>query len=148
MVKLLFVCSGNITRSPAAAALAERFALSQAVEVEVRSAGTLMLEGRNADARMVQACREQGLDLTAHRSQGLTLELVRGADFIGAMEEHHLEAIEALDPEARDRTRALASYIGLPRIEDPTGSWFTGPYRRTVSELERSVERFLFDVLR
>ncbi|MEN0061480.1 MAG: low molecular weight phosphotyrosine protein phosphatase [Myxococcota bacterium] len=146
--KLLFVCSGNITRSPIAAALAVEQALTLAIDVEVQSAGTLRIDGAPANVQMEAAAREVGIDLSRHRSQPLTEELVRWADFIAAMEPHHLEAIEALDPVARDRSRALGSFVGKPEIVDPTGSWFIGPYRRTRDELRLAVERFLFDVLR
>ncbi len=147
-MRLLFVCSGNITRSPLAAALAEREALKRAVDLETRSAGTLMIEGAPAHPQMVAVARQAGLDLSPHSSQGLTAEAVRWADFVGAMEPHHVDAIEALVPEARERTRGLGAYVGRPQIDDPTGSWFAGPYRRTLDELALAVERFLFDVLR
>ncbi|MEO0602358.1 MAG: low molecular weight phosphotyrosine protein phosphatase [Myxococcota bacterium] len=148
MTRLLFVCSGNITRSPAAAALAEQQGLKLARELEVRSAGTLRIEGSPAHGQMAAVARQAGLDLSAHRSQGLTADLLRWADFVAAMEPHHLEAIEELVPEARERSRGLGAYVGREMIEDPTGSWFAGPYRRTFEELEVAVERFVFDVLR
>jgi len=148
MTRLLFVCSGNITRSPVAAALAEQHALTLAADVETRSAGTLGLDGAPANRQMTTAAREIGIDLTGHRSQGLTEELVRWADFVGVMEPLHLEAVRALVPEAGERTRALGAYVGRPRIDDPTGRWLVRPYRRTRDELRVAVERFLFDVLR
>lgn len=148
MTRLLFVCSGNITRSPVAAALADQHALSLAADIEVRSGGTLMIDGAAANPHMTTAARELGLDLTRHRSQGLTEELVRWADFVAGMEPTHLTAVEALVPEARERSRALAAYIGKPQIDDPTGKWFVAPYRRTRDELKIAVERFLYDVLR
>lgn len=119
-----------------------------AADVEVRSAGTLGIEGRPAHSQMTIAAREVGLDLSMHRSQGLSKALVQWAHFIGAMEPHHLDAIEALDPAARTRSRALGSYIGQLQIDDPTGSWFLGPYRRCRVDLDLAVERFLYDVLR
>lgn len=148
MTRLLFVCSGNITRSPAAAALADQHALRRAIEIEVRSAGTLLIEGSPAHPQMVAVARQVGLDLSTHSSSGLTADLLRWADFVAAMEPSHLDAIEHLVPEARGRSRGLGTYVGRPQIDDPTGSWFAGPYRRTLDELDTAVERFLFDVIR
>jgi protein-tyrosine phosphatase len=98
-LRLLFVCSGNVCRSPMAAAIADRVALELAREVEIRSAGTLGLVGRPATPSVVAACREIGLDLAAHRSQGLTEELVRWADRILVMEPEHAVRVRELVPD-------------------------------------------------
>lgn len=142
-LKLLFVCSGNITRSPVAAALADQIAMELSLEADIQSAGTLGINGRPAHPRMVAAAREVGLDLTSHVSKGVSAELVGWADRVLVMELIHAAVVEALDPAVTDRVVQLGPLVGQAQIDDPTGSWFTAPYRHTRDELSAAVRRFL-----
>lgn len=145
MRKWLFVCSANITRSPAAAALADLVALEAAIDVEIASAGTLGIDGQPAHRQMAAIARERGLDLSSHRSQRVTAELCGWADRIAVMTEDHAADLQRIAPECGDRIVQLGPLVGVPRIEDPTGSWFAGPYRTTFDELDRAVRRFVAD---
>jgi protein-tyrosine phosphatase len=74
--KVLFVCVGNICRSPMAAALlAHRFSVRGGGAASVESAGVAALVGRPADSLAVDLLRERGIDLSAHRARQLTPEL-------------------------------------------------------------------------
>ncbi|HHO49448.1 MAG TPA: low molecular weight phosphatase family protein [Deltaproteobacteria bacterium] len=142
-LKLLFICSGNITRSPVAAALAEQLALELSIEADIQSAGTLGISGRPAHPRMIAVAREVGLDLTGHVSQGVNTSLVGWADRILVMELIHAAVVEALDPTVTERVIQLGPLISEARIDDPTGSWFNRPYRNTRDKLASAVRRFL-----
>jgi protein-tyrosine-phosphatase len=91
---LLFVCSGNICRSPAAEALA-RAALDQAGLRQVRTAscGTLRIAGEPAAPFTRRALAERGIDLGGFRSRALSHFLLREADLVICMEDHHREAV-------------------------------------------------------
>jgi protein-tyrosine-phosphatase len=136
-IHLLFVCSGNQCRSPMAAGIAAQLALELGLDVdlEIRSAGTLGIEGAPAHPHAVAVCREIGVDISAHRSRGLTAALVRQADWIYVMEEHHGVAARTLVPELGENVIALGPLAGKPWIDDPIGSWFRGPFRATRDEL-------------
>ncbi|HTU20056.1 MAG TPA: Sua5/YciO/YrdC/YwlC family protein [Gemmataceae bacterium] len=117
---VLFVCTGNTCRSPLAEALfKKRLAdrLGCAIEelpgrgYQVMSAGLSAAGGRPAAAEAEQVARGYGADLSAHRSQPLTLELAAQADLLVGMTQSHL--------------RALTDYFGhlgaSPRLLDPAG---------------------------
>ena len=141
--RLLILCSGNICRSPMAHGMAEAHARHSDTAMEVRSAGTLMIEGAPADRRAIRVCEEVGLDITAHRSQGLTAELVTWADRILVMEMAHDMAVRQLCPEiGEDKLHLLGGFIGLTNIEDPIRSWFIGPFRTARSEISEALSRF------
>ncbi len=142
---LLFVCSGNITRSPMAAALAELEALRRAFDVDVASAGTLGIEGQPAHPRMVAIARSRGLDLTRHRSRGLTADALAWADRVAVMEPEHASIASELAPECAGKLVQLAMLVGEPQITDPTGSWLAGPYRATADKLQRAIVRLVQD---
>lgn len=83
---VLFVCHGNIMRSPMAA---EVFRLRMAAHeraVGVASAGTWTTNGRRADPRAIAAARSFGVSLDSHRSRGITRALVAQSDLICVMD--------------------------------------------------------------
>jgi protein-tyrosine-phosphatase len=149
--RLLFVCSGNVCRSPMAAAIADRVALELARDVEIRSAGTLGLEGHPAHGHVVSVCREIGLDVAAHRSQGLTEALVRWADRIFVMEPEHAVRVHELAPDlGEERVIGLGPYAGRPFVADPLGSWLRfvpTPFRATREELLVAIRAALAEAL-
>ena len=73
-MKVLFVCAGNICRSPFAEGLAQRRAAERGLDVEFASAGEIALEGDRCPADAVAAAREHGVELSAHRARRLTAE--------------------------------------------------------------------------
>ncbi|MCB9677837.1 MAG: low molecular weight phosphotyrosine protein phosphatase [Alphaproteobacteria bacterium] len=140
---LLFVCSGNICRSPVAEHLARHHAARTNVELEARSAGTLGLVGRPADPSMVTVGAELGLDLGTHLSQAITDPLVEWADHILVMEIAHMAHLEAFHPASQGKVALLGRYDGVDEIPDPIGSWFTFQFRRSRDQLQRAVNRFV-----
>ncbi|MEQ1503240.1 MAG: low molecular weight phosphotyrosine protein phosphatase [Myxococcota bacterium] len=140
---LLFVCSGNLCRSPMAAAIARHVAMELALEVEVASAGTLGIVGRPAERRAAAVCREIGLDLADHVSQALTPEWIRWADRIYVMEPAHATRVRELVPEVGEIVVQLGPLAGEVEIHDPTGSWFVWPFRRTRDALRRAIVKAL-----
>ncbi len=127
-----------------AAAVADRVALELDLEVEIRSAGTARIVGEPAHAKIRAVCREIGLDLDAHRSAALDEAAVRWADRIYVMEPAHAAAVRELVPDLpEDAIVQLGPLVGKERIDDPIGSWFTGPYRRAREELSTAVRRAL-----
>jgi protein-tyrosine-phosphatase len=79
-VKVLFVCAGNICRSPFAEGLARRLAAERGLDVEFASAGEIALEGDRCTRDAIAAAREHGVDLSAHRAHRLTAEQQSAVD--------------------------------------------------------------------
>lgn len=109
MKTILFVCTGNICRSPMAEGLF-RHAVKGRGEYEVFSAGVGAIDGLPASEYAVRACRELGLDISRHRSRMLTAELVRKADYIFGMTHSHVDAIMLLYPQAAEKTFLLREF--------------------------------------
>ena len=98
-MRILFVCSGNICRSPFAEALARD--LRDGPDFEFASAGTIALNGNPASATGIAVADEMGVDMEPHRATHLTAELLASTDLVYAMEEEHIASILALDSAAR-----------------------------------------------
>ena len=73
-MKVLFVCAGNICRSPFAEALARRIAVERGLDVEFASAGEIALDGDRCPPDAVAVAKEYGVDLSSHRARRLTTD--------------------------------------------------------------------------
>lgn len=145
-MRILFVCTGNTCRSPLAEALARKVIVERALaDIEVLSAGTSAWDGAPASDGALLVGMERSLDLSPHRAQTLTRELVRDADLILAMGPHHLERVEALGGAGRAYLLTdFASRGSSSRaVNDPIGGELD-LYRSTADELEEEIRR-VFD---
>ena len=108
---VLFVCTGNICRSPTAEALARReLARHPGVPIQVSSAGSHALEGNPAASRSRLAAAARGATLDRHVARELTRQRVRAADLVLCMAAEHRPFVLGYDRSAANRTFLLASF--------------------------------------
>ena len=148
--RLLFVCSGNLHRSVMAAAIA-RAMLSQATgqpdPARIASAGTLGLQNRASPPEVIAVCGELGLDVSSHRSQGITRSLVEHSDRIIVMENKHWEHVLRLSPEAEPRLTHLGDYQETPGdVHDPIGQPLE-TFRQSRNNILKALQNLLPELL-
>jgi len=140
--KILLVCTGNICRSPLAAALLQRALTDRGIEgMDVSSAGTGAWDGAPVSEGAYLVGLERGLDLSAHRARLLTRELVEEADLVLTMARHHRARVDELGGEGR--VFVLGEYAGREGDEAEVSDPFGGDlevYRDTCVELEALIE--------
>jgi glycine hydroxymethyltransferase len=126
MKTILFLCTGNICRSPMAEALF-RHAVRGRGDFRVLSAGIGAIDGQVPSHYSVLAMRELGIDISGQRSRQLTAELVRSADYIFGMTHGHVDTVNLLYPKAQEKTFLLREFDDTLEpyekdISDPIGS--------------------------
>lgn len=101
MQKFLFVCLGNICRSPAADGVARAWVARQNLNWQIDSAGTgAWHAGAPPDARMVAAAARRGLDLTDLRARQAVAEDFQTFDHVFAMDRQNLADLRQIQPPA------------------------------------------------
>ncbi len=122
--RVLFVCMGNICRSPAGEAVMQRFATEFDVDVEVDSAGTHGYHiGEPADARMRAAAESRGYELLSRARQVTHGDLDRSKfDLVLAMDRENHAILVDMAEGVKPHVRLFSDYLGetWPRdVPDP-----------------------------
>jgi L-malate glycosyltransferase len=118
--KILFVCQGNIIRSPYAASLLAR-ELSGSAGLRIASAGLAAISGNAAHPTAMQLAGERRVDMSGHSASPLDAETVNGSDVIFVMEIPQLLALRQRFPQAESKTfliTCLAADVPL-EVRDP-----------------------------
>lgn len=109
--KIVFLCYGNICRSPLAAALAEQRLSGVAID----SAGFHEQTGRGCPEKIRRIGNSYGIDLSSHRSARVTHGQLANADLVIAMDLENLNCLRQEFREMADRTTLLGLF-GTPEI--------------------------------
>lgn len=97
-MRILFICTGNMTRSPLAeAALRKKLTDAGLKSVEVSSAGTGATDGLDRDAMMLEVASERGYEVTGKTKRADYFSGIE-ADLILCMEPHHVDYMKGILP--------------------------------------------------
>ncbi|RJG07997.1 low molecular weight phosphotyrosine protein phosphatase [Noviherbaspirillum cavernae] len=128
-VRILFVCTGNICRSPTAEGVMRKFVQQAGLQhlVVVDSAGTHdYYAGEPPDPRAQDVARRRGYDLTPLRARQLVVTDFETFDVLLAMDKSNLALLQCMCPDRyRSKIRLLMNYadknLRSPVIPDPYG---------------------------
>jgi glycine hydroxymethyltransferase len=144
MKTVLFICTGNVCRSPMAQGLFQHLARGQ---YRVFSAGLGAMDGLPPSENAIRAMKELGIDIGSLRSRQLTQELVNQADYVFGMTHGHVESIVMLHPQAREKTFLLREFDDTLEefekdISDPIGGSLE-VYRLCRDQIEQGLSSVL-----
>jgi protein-tyrosine phosphatase len=145
--RVLFVCTGNICRSPTAEGvfrhLVEREGLAHAIETESAGIGGWHV-GDPPDPRSCAAARARGYDLDRLRASQVTAKDFERFDLLIAMDRTHLRALERMRPDAARARLRLFTERDVPDPYYGTAENFEA----VLDLIEDGARRLLFEVIR
>ena len=149
--RVLFVCMGNICRSPAAEGVFRQFVLDREVDgaIEIDSAGTISYhQGEPPDARMRQAAARRGYQLDG-ASRPVVEEDFRHFDLIVAMDRDNLGDLEDRAGGAQSSLRLFSDFLPAGSPSDIPDPYYGGPhgFERVLDMVEDGCPSLLEELL-
>ena len=131
MIKVLFVCMGNICRSPTAHGVFENMVNAEGLvdRIEVDSCGTHAYHiGEQPDRRSQEVAEQRGISLSHLRARRVEMSDFEYFDYILAMDEDNLTILESMAPSQHsEKVRLFLEYApDMPEREVPD-PYYGGP---------------------
>jgi protein-tyrosine phosphatase len=150
MKSILFVCLGNICRSPTAKAVFDSKFQQAGLLIETESAGTSDYHaGSPPDPRAQRMARRLGLDIGEDRARRVSDDDFRRFDAIFVMDRSNLEALQVIRPAdcscRVDLVMSLAPDYGVPEVPDPYYGGEDG-FQRVIDMLEAAADRLVLEL--
>lgn len=152
-MRILFVCLGNICRSPMAEGILRQKAEERGLSIEVDSCGTTDYhEGENPDPRAQEEMLKRGIDISALKARAFQASDLERFDLIYTMDERNHQDVlsSASSPEARERTAMLLSLLpkdqgGGKDVPDPYFGAEDG-FKTVYELLDAATERIIASI--
>ncbi len=153
-IKVLFVCMGNICRSPTAQgtfeSVVEEADLNSRIEID--SAGTHAYHvGEGPDRRAIQAAAKRGIDLVGQRARRVEMADFTRFDYVLAMDSSNLDDLLSMCPEEyRDKVSLFLEFAKNPRQQDVPDPYYGGGhgFERVLDLIEAGSLGLLDDIRR
>ena len=147
MKKIIFVCLGNICRSPAAEYVFKKIIKDRGLEnnFEVISRATSFEEvGNDIYPPMKQELRRQDIPFNSHRATRITQSDYDSADYIFYMEETNKRSLDYMIKDTQNKIMPIYKFTsGITRIEDP---WYSDRYELVVTQITKCVNDILENI--
>ncbi|MBE6787754.1 MAG: low molecular weight phosphotyrosine protein phosphatase [Ruminococcaceae bacterium] len=144
MIKILFVCHGNICRSPMAEFIMKELVHKKGLENEiyVESAATSREEiGNGVYPPVKRILNARNIDCSKKRARQMTRLDYNNFDYIICMDSYNLRNMERIAPDTDKKYKRLLEYTNTPHdVADP---WYTGDFETTEREVESGCKALL-----
>ncbi len=149
-MRILFVCLGNICRSPAAEAVMKKVVVNRSrYDIEIDSAGTINYhEGNLSDVRMINEAQKRSIEITSRSRQVTKVDFYR-SDYIVVMDKSNLSDLLSIKPnDATCEIVEMMHYSSYPYegVPDPYYGGDDG-FREVLDILEESCENLCNEII-
>lgn len=125
--KIMVACTGNICRSPVAEAMLRQSLPGR----QICSAGLNAMVGQGVDATARELAERDQLDVSQHRAQQVTTELIQWADLILVMNQQHRDALAAKVPVSMGKILLLGHWLPTQGSPGNIGLDIPDPYQKS-----------------
>ncbi len=142
-MKILFVCLGNICRSPMAEAIFNHKAQHQGMLAD--SAGTAAYHiGERPDSRTLQVLSNAGID-TPHTAQQVTRDDFNRFNYIVAMDNSNLQDLKSIAGSQQEKLLLMRDFDGEKKGADVPDPYYGGlsDFEHVYEVLDRSIDAFM-----
>ncbi len=147
MLNIVFVCTGNICRSPMAEGFMRyKFEEMGRHDLTVSSMGIHGLNDYSATEYAQKVCEKDGFDISSHKAQSLVADALQKADFIFCMEPVHKKFVQTFFPWLRKKVFLLGAWpekeTRKSAIQDPMGGSYE-KYQQVFALIKGHIERII-----
>lgn len=135
---IVFVCTGNTCRSPMAEGLFRALGGEKKLGLQAASAGLFAQDGMSATPYAVEAVKEYGADISAHRARQITAEIVDRAKYLFCATAAHYDHLIQMFPEAEPKTYLLMQ----TDVADPFGGSLQ-TYRDCAAQIHEGIKTLI-----
>jgi len=134
-MNVLFVCSGNVSRSFLAEALLKSELKALKVEdVSASSAGLYAFPGSPPDPQMTAYLSSMGVSFEPHEARQMSRQELDWADLVLVMERRHEADLEKLWPDAKLKVQLLGKYVAGGWEDDIPDPFGNSPYHYRLAQ--------------
>ncbi|MBC2129857.1 low molecular weight protein-tyrosine-phosphatase [Listeria innocua] len=146
MVKVVFVCLGNICRSPMAEGLFRKevanAGLTDEIEIDSAATGTWNL-GKPPHRGTREVLKKHGINYEAMRARKVTDADFQQADYIVGMDQNNIADLNALNKNKDVTIRSLMSFVSGKEEEEIPDPYYTGDFDETERMVTEGVKALL-----
>lgn len=148
MKKIMFVCTGNICRSPMCEYYFQKLVNESGLENDflISSCGTYANTGESSTINAIESMKKYGVDLNKHRAKNIDDIDIENYDLILCLTLSHKNAVLGLYPSLKGRVYTLKEYIHpnekYKNIDDPWG-FNLNVYNECANEIVNSLDELL-----
>jgi len=152
--KVLFVCLGNICRSPTAQGVFEHLVKQRNLQdqISIDSAGTHAYHvGEQPDPRSQSAARSRGVDLSTQRARRVAVEDFERFDYILAMDRSNYENLKSMcEPDHLPKVYLFMQFAEHWKVDEVPDPYYGGSqgFERVLDMVEAASEGLLEDILK
>lgn len=144
---LLFVDTGDNCRCPLAIGYLKKLLQQKNIDyVDLRHMGVMTPNDLLPTPEVVQLLKDEGVDISYHRSRPINDDLIRQADLVIGFTAIHVQTCYRRVPECKSKTFLLKEYVGLghtgDQIHDPMGSTME-IFKKYFNEIKQSLQRLV-----